>query len=289
MQSFIPYIIVLFAVNLAFCQVIASGSGPVHEQTTFGPDMCQVAGIPDFNISKVNTIPDYYQRDRSFGGFPGNGLTYCGPVAASNVLITLDRRSSLFVNDSADTRLRQYRMICSLGSSSYMGTGRDGVTAEGFCIGLQKYLDDYGIQARVSMDGYFDVEDRFRTGVTIPDMRKIKMHTFADKAVWLNIGWYKSRKNDEYEKTGAHWVTVVGYGYNRNKKTPDCLIIHDSDTKGGLNDYIVPEVIGTGILTDDLTSFPRDASGFRRFPIGKNKYGIICAAVYLEMIPPSAS
>ena len=248
--------------------------------------------LPAIFTSRIDSIPDYYQRDGSFGGFPRKGSLYCGPVSISNTLLYYGLNGYHgIINRSGDPKKDQYNLIKKLGSSRYVNTGSHGSSPSDMVSGLKLFLSDHGYDsAKIHYYGFRTVPHEFGTGISVPDLNIARKALIENKAVWFNIGWYSfSRSRNEYRRNGGHWVSLVGYGHNGKENDPDVLIIHDPDTRWRFNDYLKLEGIKSGTLTGQIKGLPRDAAGFYRFRSSNGKYGIIGGMVVLEMPKGSKS
>lgn len=231
---------------------------------------------------KISAIPDYYQLDSSYGGFPAGGSMYCAPVSASNSLMWLANNGfDNLASKTADRKKDQYDLISDL--ASRMKTDPDeGSSAVDILTGVAKYISDKGYKNfQLRYEGWRPCTTDSDTGIKVPDMGWIKKGIEGKGSVWLNIAWYTyDTSKDEYKRTGGHWVTLVGYGYNGNS---DYLVIHDPIT-GYTNHYVLPEKITSGTLTGDYKNLPLSAIGYyimnNRMRI-KADYGILDGAVVL--------
>ena len=223
-----------------------------HTDTTL---LIHINDIPEYFTRRIDSIPDYFQRDRSFGGFPKKGAYYCGPVAISNSLLYLTRNGyNRIFTLSGNLYKDQHELISQLGSRKYINTGSKGSSPANICTGVHKYLRDQGYhRAKLRYYGFRDIPSQFRTDTLVPDMDLARESTFGNRAVWLNIGWYSyNRGKKEYKRNGGHWVALAGYGHNGKKADPRYLIIHDSETRYTLNDYLRIDEIKDGTLKDDI-------------------------------------
>lgn len=260
-------------------KIITTSNRQINPETTSGP-------IPDFYIDLRDSIPDYFQRDKAFGGFPLNGVSYCGPVAVSNSLLWLAYHGyPNLITDSGGSKKNQYELIRVLGSSSYIDTGPDGSSPSNILQGLKVYLKDHGItQKRIIYNGFRPVPWEFRSERRLPDLSFAKKALVEGESVWLNIGWYKyDTFKDEYTRSGGHWVTLAGYGHDGMKPNSDCLIIHDPETADKTNDYLKLELIQCGKMKGPFKGLPINASGFYKFNAQSGNFGIIDGIAVLEM------
>jgi hypothetical protein len=114
-------------------------------------------------------------------------------------------------------------------------------------------------------------------------------------AVWLNIGWYVPGDGDnEWKRTGGHWVTLVGYGAPSADETPNprLLLIHNPATRGNgdapdaaAKDVVYLQRIDEGTL-DTGKDTTQDAAGMYRIsgpglPVSKGVVAILDTAIVL--------
>jgi hypothetical protein len=270
------------SVTYIFMSLLASVFNPTsHEATRSDFHIGNYKTGPVFCIS---SMPDYYQRDTTFGVFPDKGATYCGPVAVSNSLVWFSEHGYPSLMKSSGNSYRdQHELISLLGSPDYMDAGHGGATVESFCRGLKKYLQDCRVNGQIESEGMYDVSDEFRAEKNVPDFERMKLFTLENQAVWLNIGWYKFNPSKNiYTKTGGHWVNLVGYGYDEKGYNVNCLIIHDPDTNDNSDHFLDTEEISSGTLING-PKYKQDATGFRRFKTGYNRFGVIGGVVYLTL------
>ena len=245
--------------------------------------------LPDQFLDRIDSIPDYFQRDGAFGGFPLKGALYCGPVSVSNSFVYLSRNGYPdLMSSSGNPKKDQHELTRILGSRQYINTGTNGSSPADICRGVRAFLNDKGYQdAKIKYYGWRQVPSQFRIH-SLPDLEIAREATFQRKAVWLNIGWYNyNEERNTYTRNGGHWVVLVGYGHDGKKPSSDCLIIHDSETKHRLNDYIIPKKIAGGKMTGKVTGLPRDASNHYRYQVSSKKYGIIDGMIVVEMPEPN--
>lgn len=245
-----------------------------------------IYATPATFLEKTDEIPDYYQRDREFGGFPRAGSVYCGPVTVSNSLLWYAQKGYGGIIDLTENPKKdQHRLIKLLGSEKYINTGSGGSSPDMIITGVRKFLNERNYHnADLKFYGWRPVPEQFRAGSTIPDLMLAKEALSKNNAVWLNIGWYDyNEKKKEYRRTGGHWVTFVGYGHNGKNADSEVLIIHDPETRWRHNDYIKVQKITEGMLTGKMKNLPLNASGYNYFPSGYKKYGIIEGMIVLEM------
>jgi len=241
---------------------------------------------------KIDEIPDYLQVDLAYGGFPGAGAQYCGPVAASNPLMWLDDHGyDEIILNTADRKEDQHDLIEALGSSAYMDTSTDtGTNTHRFVLGLDNYLRDAGYADHsLEYQGWWAVLPEYQTGVEAVDLQWIKQGVEGNTAVILNVGWYVyDAGTDTYTRDGGHWVAMVGYNHDGTGYNPDFLVIHDSSPLAGIsfaNEYVRLEPIESGTVQNGSA---RSAEGLYKLTEGMHMrlsidYGILEGAVLLRM------
>ncbi|MBI9073931.1 MAG: hypothetical protein JEZ02_00875 [Desulfatibacillum sp.] len=216
--------------------------------------LCQAArGGPSVYTDKVETTPDLGQRDGT-GYLPFEGQGYCAPVAVSNGLMWLYENGFPGLVREAGTReLTHLRLASLLGGARYMHTDpKKGTGPSHVMAGLFRYLTDQGYErAVVQYQGWRSHPKFSHTGVVYPDLAWIKEGLVGGGAVWLNIGWYNyDGKSATYTRVGGHWVTVVGYGADREgNQDPETLAILDpalqKTVRGSMPVYVKARKIET--------------------------------------------
>jgi hypothetical protein len=243
--------------------------------------------IPPFYTDLINSVPDYYQRDRAFGGFPLGGSMYCGPTAASNALEQLEKTDSkLNVLDSTVTGKRQqYELIKKLGTQSYCNTGKDGSGPAQICRGLKKILNEStSDEVSIHHYGWRNAGKNFQVVTGVPPLDEARISLYNKNAVLINFGWYEyNKKNNTYTRKGGHWVTLAGYGHNGKEADSSVIIVHDPETPWTVNDYIRLRKIDGGTLKGSVPELPVDASGFYAFPNGFRRFGIIDGFIVISV------
>lgn len=249
--------------------------------------VARVDTFPQFYIDRINSIPDYYQRDKAFGGFPLGGSMYCGPTAAANALEQLEKTySKLNVLDSKITGKRQqYELIKKLGSQLYINTDKDGSGPSQICRGLKKLLDESGCKdVSIQHFGWRLAGKKFQNEREVPSLDTARLSLFNNDAVLINFGWYEySKKTNTYTRKGGHWVTFAGYGHNGKEADSSVIIVHDPETAWSVNDYIRLSKIESGTLKGKVPGLPFDASGFYGFPSGFRRFGIVDGFIVIRV------
>ncbi len=262
-------------------------------------------GNPPVYLDKVECTPDLTQTD-SRARLPARGMAYCGPVAVSNSLEWLARNGYADLippMEPGGKPMTQSQLASLLAMEPYMNTSlKSGTGPAELVRGLAKFLKDRGYpEAKIVYRGWRKMPAGYSDGKKLPELAWIKESLLGDSAVWLNVGWYRhDREKDTYTREGGHWVTLVGYGENREgKPDPDVLLVHDSATrrkpKPGedkprpLNDFARLARISSGRLAGDASPLPVDAKGFYRIEgltlRGEADTGVLDGVVALRLAP----
>jgi hypothetical protein len=238
-----------------------------------------VDSIPPFYTDIIDSIPDYYQRDGAFGGFPLGGSMYCGPTAASNALIQLENRTGgLNILDSTVAGKRQqFELIKKLGSKSYINAGKDGAGPSQVCKGLKKIIDESKFcDVLIKHYGWRSAGDSFQVYTGAPPLDTARFNFYQKSAVIVNLGWYEhNKKENTYTRRGGHWVTLAGYGHNGKDVDSSSIIIHDPETPWRVNDYIRLKKVSGGTLKGNAPGLPVDASGYYMYSTGFRRVGVV--------------
>lgn len=144
-------------------------------------------------------FPDLTQTDRSLG-LPLGGWVHCGPVAAADVLLSLD-----LVDDGAKTaRL--------LGSRPFMDTRflSGGTSPWRFLSGLDAFFDERALSGVVlEYQGWPSRE--WRHGfVPSPCWNDIALALASGGGAVLQVGWYVEERG-QWRRRSGHWVALAGY------------------------------------------------------------------------------
>jgi len=205
----------------------------------------------------------------------GGGEQYCAPVAASNALVWLSENGfPRLLKNSADKSADQIKIIKTLGSNGFMNTSlSDGTGVGEFLIGVDKYIQQCGYKkSTLAYQGWRKHPKNFSTQMECPSLEWISRGLDGTTGVWINIGWYKTRKNNVFDRVGGHWVTVVGYGKNElGEYDSKSLVINDSSPRSGLDRapvYVKVEQILDGKLTGKDNGLPKNAKGLYKMSGG---------------------
>lgn len=244
------------------------------------------------SVDRIITTPDLMQTLPA-ANLPYDGTAYCGPVAVSNSLVWLTHQGypKLGLNDGADSPFTQGKLARVLGDKMSTGSGT-------FAFELLRGIDQFVVEQGYAVDylkyqGYEFRDPKYDTGVKIPDLNWIKSGLKGPSGVWLSIGFYNySPDKDEYVPFSEHWVTLVGFGQDKNgKEDPNILIIHDPAERSGAatsHDYVRLEKLQHGTFAAESPKPDKQAKGW--YKMGgdlKIKKGSNCAilegAVVLRM------
>jgi len=251
-------------------------------------------------LDKIWDTPDYTQTDSAFGGLPGGGGVYCGPVSVSNSMIWLaDHGYPNLAPNTGNRKYDQFLVADALGSSDYMNTYNNGGTGPNdLCRGVKKYLTDHGYSyKRIQYQGWREIDAEFATGFKNPQLIWTQQGIETASAVWLNVGWYTyNEETNVYTRAGGHWITLVGHSYDGANPDPLYLIAHDPAPRAGssfANEYVRAQMIQKsegGTLAGGYNGLPREAFGYYKMTDGmhvspRGDFGILDAVVVLEMYP----
>lgn len=259
----------------------------------------QSAEIPSYSVEKINEIPDLCQADDK-ANFPGGGNQYCCLAAISNSLMWLDRHGFPdLVADQNDVFTSQVALVNILAGPGYMNTdSEDGTGTSNIIRGLKKYIEQRGYSIRrLDYQGWRKTPAEITVSEAIPLLRWIQEGIIGKSSVWLNIGWYSyDPVKRDYARFDGHWVTLVGYGQDKDKKPdPQILILHDPSLRTGSgfsNQYVKVGTVQQGRLSGNWAGLPRDAGGYlylkEGIPLKRGAdYAIIDGALLLSLNEPN--
>jgi hypothetical protein len=260
---------------------------------------------PATSLDKVSTTPDLTQTDPR-GQFAENGTNYCAPVAVSNSFVWLSEHGYAKLlpnNDNIPLKdsqtgiaARQIALAKILSSAEYMNTKADeGTYVDNVLLGIKKYVLKQGYAIKqLSYQGFRSNLAEFDIGMRRPRLNLLKQGLIGKSGVWLNIGWYQfNASSNTYVRVGGHWVTLVGYGIDKdNKPANNMLIVHNPSPRAGAtfhNDFIALQPIqGVLVSRRGLLGFPRPAWGFYKIvgdlsPVPGSDTAILESAITLEL------
>lgn len=214
-------------------------------------------------LAVIHQIPDLVQTDPK-GEFARGGKSYCGPVAASNSLVWLKAGGARQFTDKTE----QYKVVNLLASANYMDTDPvKGVGAAGLIRGVKRFVEkDIGDpDFHLSYQGWRSSPKGHFAGVKTPELEWIRSFVGPGKSAWINIGWYRhDKENNEYNRVGGHWVTLVGHGADEKGRPNDhIIVIHDPSPRTGTppNDFVVLKPLTGGKLTVKGSKTTRPTQG----------------------------
>jgi hypothetical protein len=112
-----------------------------------------------------------------------------------------------------------------------MSTAPKGGTSQvKFMQGLSSYITDAGYSSKITYRGRWKMPKKFgRIEVGAPDIYTIQEKFSGGSAVFLSIGYYKEGdRSGELKRIGGHFVTVVGFGVDKNGNVDrDMVVLHD--------------------------------------------------------------
>jgi hypothetical protein len=250
------------------------------------------------NSARINETPDLMQSNPE-AALPGGGMTYCGPVAASNSFVWLGAHGfDRFYRSGGTTEvLDQGKLALDLGQC--MGTNKDrGTSPSSMLLGLDKFVKERGYKIEtLRYQGWENHPARFSAGRACPSLAWIKDSLSERSIVLLMIGWYHYKKDtDTYRMFAQHWLTLVGYGQDKQGRRADnVLIVHDPAPRSGIafsSDYIKCQPLHSGRFTGRRRN--ASANGFCKLT-GDLKIkkgadcGILDGALVLSLIKPAKS
>jgi len=191
------------------------------------------AQAASYDTSRMDQFPDFSQTDPALG-LPGGGTHYCVPVATANALVWYAKErgytnllpvKGMSMTEKVSTVARQ------LGDSRYMSTAPKGGTSPvKFMQGLSAYISDAGYSSKITYRGRWAMPGKFgRIEVAAPDIYSIQDKFSSGSAVFLSVGYYKEGdRPGELKRIGGHFVTVVGFGIDKNGNVDrDVVVLHD--------------------------------------------------------------
>lgn len=260
-----------------------------------GPIAAASSEPPSAYVERIDAVPDLTQtrvRDSALR----DGQDFCAPVAVSNSLVYLARNGypKLLDNGPANESA-QIALIRRLASPEFMRTSADGGTSkEGVVDGVGSYVTRRGYT--IEHLSYRGIEVYYQPEEPAPSesvaLPWLKARLAAGASIWLQIGWYHDEDQD-FRKTGGHWVTLVGYGVDEAGELDEaCLVLHDPSPRAGLefaNEFARAERLESGRILG--WGLPQPAQGFYRLSDGMHlpedaDTAIIEGTVVLELASP---
>ncbi len=186
-----------------------------------------------YDTSRMDQFPDFSQTDPALK-LPGGGTHYCVPVATANALVwyaTERGYSDLLPVKGINLTEKVAAVARQLGEKKYMSTAPKGGTSHvRFMHGLSGYIKDAGYSSKITYRGRWNMPKKYgRIKVGAPSIDDIQEKFSAGSAVFLSLGYYKEGdRAGELKRVGGHFVTVVGYGVDKNGSVDrDMVVLHD--------------------------------------------------------------
>jgi hypothetical protein len=273
------------------------------------------AETPAVCTAKIAATPDFCQTDKA-GKFDRGGSVFCGPVAVSNSLVWLSQngfpkllppaevaQDSTNGNGSvngddklAANKAAQIELIRTLGSAGFMETeGRDGTSATRLMRGLHKYVVEHGYQIdHLEYRGWSNVNKKLKPSDEKPSLDWMKQYiSQPGGAAWINIGWFQyDDAMKTYQRSGGHWITLVGYGITAEGQADDSvLIVHDPAPRSGpglVTQHMRVAEIAEGKLVHNANKLTAAAAGRHQvkdgFVIKKNNDAAVLDGVVVAVV-----
>ena len=243
--------------------------------------------------TRFTATPDLTQTDPELE-LPGDGESHCAPVAASNALAWLSEHGFERLMPPGDTaKARQMQLVRRLSSRRFMATNElNGTGSRAVLAGLHRYLESVGVPyKRLAYQGWRAHQQRFSTGIRIPELGFIRDGLGERSVVLINAGWYQPVKDGRlFLRHGGHWLTVVGTDVDEHgAPAPGVLVLRDSAPYAGTDpaiEYAKLERIERGYLNELKASLP--ARGYYKLGGGMHvkrpgEVAILDGVVVLEL------
>ncbi|MBI3309584.1 MAG: hypothetical protein HYZ79_09480 [Candidatus Melainabacteria bacterium] len=182
----------------------------------------RISSLPTY-LYKAS-MPNLCQTDKRARVLREDGLSLCGPVTVSNILIYLAKTHfppivPEFGNLSEfDVQLNLIEKL-----AKYMKTDTDGTNDADLIEGLTKYIREHGYKTEVFQEG-FEGQENFTPDV-IGDPAKIMPFAIGTSNAILSVNFCKvDPETKRYEPIDEwHYVNLAGFSNCRVPK----LIVHD--------------------------------------------------------------
>lgn len=200
--------------------------------------------------NRARLTPDATQRDPN-GRYAGDGKSYCGPCAASNALMWLGATGyERLVPNAQNQQTAQYKLVTLLASPRYMKTAEKNSTSpERLMKGIKEYVEDCGYKTKKLETINFKPSEVEKGGCIGEPADSFKKGLKPNSAAIIHIGWYKyDTEKDQYTRFNGHYVTVVGFGKNRQEQPDNSIVIVHDPWNGKSNDYVKLEKLTSGQL-----------------------------------------
>ena len=169
-------------------------------------------------------IPDLCQESDEL---PYRGLSYCGPVAVSNILVHKQKNGfPNMISTDEHGLVNQLELVKTLGSPEYMNTSHEGTLQVNMMAGLEKYVSKRGYDAVIVWRG--EHGGKYTTKSEPPDLEWIQRQVQYGSYVILCVGYYNQTYPSTFEQIYTHYVTLVNCQQNDNE-----IQIHDPSPFSG--------------------------------------------------------
>jgi hypothetical protein len=212
--------------------------------------------LPQYFTEKVDQVPNICQSC-----FPEliqwGGKPHCAPAAVSNSLVWLSQNGfeALQPFHTGDLQKDQAQLVNLLGQTMET-TQNAGTSPFKILTGLKKYLDFKNVKfKRIAATGWRSIPPFAHLDGVQTKLEWIKEGTLGKNSVWILIGWSKyDPLKDHYKIYDGHWMTVVGYGKNRQGQVdPHILIVHDpAERSERKNYYATVSVLEKGTIDNSI-------------------------------------
>lgn len=241
---------------------------------------------------KVAKTPHFWQLDPR-GGFQNGGQYYCCPVAVSDSLVYLARHGFPELLPKDKGVQSQIGLINLMASPRYLGTDPEkGTGPDTVLNGVENYVVGQGYQcSTMEYEGWHRLQCRHEEFVmgTKTDLDWLKKGVRDPHGVvWLNVGWYTRAGEDQWKRTGGHWVTMTGFAA-ADART---LLIDNPSTPGNgdqpddpANDVVHLQPVDAGTLYKQ-EGMTQDAAGMYMMsgpglPMGHDTVAFLDGAIVL--------
>ena len=179
---------------------------PAAPPAPSAPDGARTAPEPQ-------AFPDLSQNDARLG-LPGDGASYCGPVAVSDWLIWLaDHGYPRLAPPGATRDDRQLALVRALSGPRYLATNATGGTGSlGLLRGLERWVADAGYRVQaLEYAGWRAHDARHSTGQRAVDLVWLGRALREGAAGFVHVGWYRppTRWELAHARRGGHWLAAV--------------------------------------------------------------------------------
>lgn len=170
-----------------------------------------------------SSMPNLCQTDRRSKTLRKHGLTFCGPVAVSNVLIHLAKQHSPFIVGKIGKLTEaeaQLRLVDKL--AKHMKTDEHGTDDDNLKEGLTKYLRERGYRIKFKEETYKGQKD-FSPEI-ISDPLMVIPYAIGTSNALISVSFCKfNPESRKYKHIESHFVSLAGF---INIGIPK-LVVHD--------------------------------------------------------------